>query len=408
MKLLKRFAAVGAAICLFVGICGATVEASTKAELEAKLAQIEEQQKQLQSEMAAVQNDKSQKKQYQQYLAQQIDLAEQEIAIREQNIALAQEEIDALEVDIAGVEQDIKDKQGEIDDGYELLKQRIRAMYIAGYDSTLSVLLGSSDFYDVLSNTQFLKRIAENDQALIDEMMDNKASLEQSKLELDDKKKKFEQDKVDIEASKAEFDAKKAELATAYEQNNAAIQALSGEEAELAAAQSQNKAAYDEIDAEIARIIAEEKKNADQLYYSGGQLAWPVPGNYGISSPFGWRTLWGVQDFHTGIDIVGSSSGVIKGATIVAAESGRVLVAEKYSNRGYGHYVLIDHGVDDSGVSIYTLYGHCQDVNVNVGDIVSRGQGIATVGTTGLSTGYHLHFEVRLDNQKVNPEPYLK
>ncbi|MGN0607357.1 MAG: murein hydrolase activator EnvC family protein [Oscillospiraceae bacterium] len=144
--------------------------------------------------------------------------------------------------------------------------------------------------------------------------------------------------------------------------------------------------------------------------YTGGKMTWPVPGHYIITDYYGKRT-WDGSGFHYGLDLGGGNIG---GSSIVAAESGTVILAVNYCTHnyakysscgcggGFGNYVVIDHGG-----TYATLYGHCESVSVSVGDKVTKGQTIGKVGTTGYSTGFHLHFEVRKNGERVNPLDYL-
>ena len=163
------------------------------------------------------------------------------------------------------------------------------------------------------------------------------------------------------------------------------------------------QAAEDKASAEIDRIIAESGNNGGD--YTGGIFTWPLPGYTYISSNYGWRDLWGVRDFHRGIDI--STSGKI-GPTIVAAADGVVTYASNVNTASYGRYVIISHG---GGIS--TVYAHCSLVTTTVGAHVTAGQAIAQVGSTGNSSGPHLHFEVRDQTSNalghtVSPWIYLK
>ena len=134
-----------------------------------------------------------------------------------------------------------------------------------------------------------------------------------------------------------------------------------------------------------------------QKKYSGGKLGWPCPSSSRITSPYGYRILYGVRDFHTGIDI-----GAVQGSNICAAESGTVILANYGWNGGYGNYIIISHG---NGIT--TRYAHASQLYVSAGQTVSRGQVIAAVGTTGNSTGSHLHLEIRIKGVAVNPQKYL-
>ena len=131
--------------------------------------------------------------------------------------------------------------------------------------------------------------------------------------------------------------------------------------------------------------------------YGGGKLGWPCPSSSRITSGYGYRILFGVRDFHTGIDI-----GATMGSNICAAESGTVILANYGWNGGYGNYIIINHG---NGIT--TRYAHASKLYVTAGQTVTKGQVIAAVGTTGNSTGPHLHFEVRINGSHTNPLNYL-
>lgn len=153
------------------------------------------------------------------------------------------------------------------------------------------------------------------------------------------------------------------------------------------------------------RIEAEERERERRAAQSGssggtvtrgsGVMGWPLAVNGRITSRFGYRSDTAINN-HTGIDIAAST-----GTAILAADSGTVS-AVRYDKNGYGNYVLISHGG-----GLFTLYGHCSATYVSVGQSVSKGQKIAAVGSTGYSTGPHLHFEVRVGGSRVNPEPYI-
>ena len=156
----------------------------------------------------------------------------------------------------------------------------------------------------------------------------------------------------------------------------------------------------------MEREIAESGNTGGNTEYVGGDWIWPVPTYGNISSGFGWRVLYGVNDYHTGIDISKGSSATIYGAAIVASNSGTVVRAQ-YRNSGYGNCIMLDHGGGN-----YTLYGHCSSLAVGLGTYVTQGQVIAYVGNSGNSTGPHLHFEIRLGGSSmkncVDPAPYVQ
>jgi murein DD-endopeptidase MepM/ murein hydrolase activator NlpD len=132
--------------------------------------------------------------------------------------------------------------------------------------------------------------------------------------------------------------------------------------------------------------------------YVGGYFAWPLPGYSWISSPFGWRTLYGKPDFHTGIDIAGRN---VYGKPIIASNTGQVVKVAYYTT-GYGYHVMIDHGDNN-----WTVYAHMSSIAVKQGEWVNQGQVIGYVGSTGNSTGPHLHFEIRINGERKNPLDYV-
>ncbi|MDR1354238.1 MAG: M23 family metallopeptidase, partial [Oscillospiraceae bacterium] len=152
---------------------------------------------------------------------------------------------------------------------------------------------------------------------------------------------------------------------------------------------------------QISAILAQLKPTSSE--YVGGDLCWPVPGYYGITSPYGWRTFGGRRELHGGLDI---SSHGIYGANIVAANDGTVVFVCRKDSKGwgsYGFYVMIDHGG-----GVVTVYGHCSQIFVSVGQKVKKGQIIGAVGSTGCSTGPHLHFEYRVNGVRKDPMPMVK
>lgn len=314
----------------------------------------------------------------------------QQISVTQGEIGLLLDRISLLEESIVQKEEDIALKQADIDLKYEQFKKRLRALQLSDDATTLGLVLGASDFADFLSKTETVTSIAEHDRALMRELTNQRLGLEADK-------KSLEADKAQILADKDQTEQRKQTLNVQL--NAAAVAAYNFEMmekeylADLQKNQAQTKAMESELDSIYKQI--EWDKNP----YIGGVMAWPVPGYTKISSPYGPR--FGGKDFHTGMDIAGTG---IHGKTIVAANAGTVkFVNWSYSpGRGYGIYLIIDHG---GGTT--TLYGHCSNILVSVGDQVAKGQAVAQVGSTGWSTGPHLHFEVRLNGTHTNPYPYV-
>jgi len=330
----------------------------------------------------------------QQVIASNIDA---QISLTKQSISLMQEKIELMQKNIDEKEKEIEQKEAEISDGLDLFRERIRAIYLSGGNSAngnyMTMLLSSDSIAEFLTRTEIIRRVSEHDEELISEMrtelgkiQDEKDEVEQQKSELEDDHKQLASDQADLESS--------------YVTASAAVQDISAMEAEYKSNREAIEAQMKEIQNEIANIYA--VYNSQYTDYVGGEFAWPVPGFSNITCYYGWR--WENSDFHTGIDI---SGGGVYGANIIAANTGTVMFvrtggyASGYAG-GYGSYLIIDHG---GGIS--TLYGHCSAIYVNEGDVVAKGQTIAAVGSTGWSTGPHLHFEVRVDGKTVDPLPYV-
>lgn len=388
-------------------------------------------------------------------LDKDIKNAEYEQSLIEQKIALQQENLDNINTKISNIEiklddtnqkiddleEDIKNKKKDIDVQLEQFKDRLRAMYVSGNDSLASALVGSTDFFDMLSKMELISQISKYDNDLVTSLQNKLEQYEEAQSQLDIEKDNYNNDLKEQQKYKDEFTAAIQELNTEYQKSQQYADDLQAEkdskQSDIDQYEKDSAAKQSEIDKinEIARQQAEaarEEEEEDDNYYSNddsssssggsgdgeisgstgsgsynGSLTWPVPGHYVISSQYEYR--WG--SFHQGIDI---SDGNTMGASIAAADSGTVTVvatgcSHNYGkdgscgcNGGYGNYFMIDHG---NGVS--TFYAHCSDVYVSVGQTVSKGEIVGTVGSTGWSTGAHLHFEVRINGSTVNPTDYL-
>ena len=329
----------------------------------------------------------------------QEDLSEAIVKIQEldDQIKAAQSDIDSLETELQGLQEQIdviSEKLEVIEANYlkneELLKQRIVVMYEVGETTYLDILLNSKNIIDFLSNYYIIEQIIESDTQLLKQ-------IEKEKNEVENTKNQLEENKASLKVKKA----KKEQLAIITQNNKIvkeqAVANLTQEEQIL-----QQK--IDEYKAEEARIDAFIKIATDEYQYTGdytgGVMAWPVAksGTY-ITSSYGEREhpIQGVIKQHTGIDIGNAGYG----APVITAADGVVTMAGYYG--GYGYCVIVNHG---NGIS--TLYGHGQAILTEVGKEVKKGDLIMEVGSTGNSTGPHLHFEVRVNGYCVNPMPFLE
>lgn len=288
-------------------------------------------------------------------------------------------EIDEIMATIDDLNKVIDEAEANYERQKELLKTRLRIMYESSNSTIFDLLAQSESILDFLDNIQYMTLVSQNDQRIAEE-------IQQAKLDVEFKKLSHEEQKLELQL---QADEKRQKL-TAIKNSRAQV------DEELQKTATQLKKLEKEEDALIAeskRLEKEISSLSSKKKYTGGTMVWPAPNNYTVTSPFGMRKhpILRKVKMHTGIDI-----GAKSGDAIVAANGGTVIIAG-WQN-GYGNTVVIDHG---GGIT--TLYAHSSKLLVKVGKEVKAGDNIAKVGSTGLSTGPHLHFEVRKNGTPVNP-----
>ena len=276
---------------------------------------------------------------------------------------------------------------------YEEMKIRIRFMYEKGSDFYLDMMLGADSFGDMLNKVQYVESISAYDRQKLEEFQLNRQLIEVCKAELEEEEALLQEAKTAVEQEQKNLeiliDSKEKEI-TAYESDiKTQEQAIKEYEAYIRE--------QDETIAILEKALREMEQSS-KWKYDGGMFKWPAPSYTRISDYYGWRmhpTL-GVQKFHNGVDMAAPG-----GSPILAAYNGTVAAAGYSSTMG--NYIYINHG---SG--LVTIYMHASAIYVSVGQDVSKGDKIAAVGTTGRSTGNHLHFGVRLNGSYVDPMGYFK
>lgn len=337
----------------------------------------------------------------------QVDALADDIEAASERTRRLQAEVDALSAQIDAKQAEIATKQAEYDQQLELLSGRMQSAYKKGDLVYLELLLDSQSIEDLIARTALVQRVIESNIQLADSIQKTKVELEKAKAEL-------ERDLEAVDAKRAEAQAEEDKLRELRSQHQAKRDSLKRAQEQKNALVAENKANAARLRAQAEAEEAESARIARELYGSGsgyfaGVMAFPVPGfeqtpNGG--SAFGYRVhpILGYSKMHTGIDISGGAVGKdIYGATIVAAADGTVISAGYRG--GYGYCTMIDHG---NGV--VSLYAHQESGSISVsnGDRVSKRDPIGKVGSTGLSTGPHLHFEVRVNGSPVDPMKYLK
>ena len=321
------------------------------------------------------------------------------------DLAVINDKVDDLTVQIGNKEQEIEVKTEELAEAeeterhqYELMKKRVKFMYERGGKSSIEMLLDSDSFTEFLNKAEFIGKITAYDRRLLDKYIASKEAVADKKAELEKENEELIEAKSNLQNEQEAMEtliAHKEEEISNYEADIGNKEAAVREyEAEIAAQDQIIKDLEATILAEKKRLLEQNKK---AIVYDGGKFAWPAPDYTRISDEYGMRmhpTL-GIEKFHNGIDLAAPS-----GSRILAAYDGEVIAAAYSSSMG--NYIMIDHG--DGLISIYM---HASALLVKEGQLVVRGEQIAKVGSTGRSTGPHLHFGVRLNGSYVSPWNYL-
>lgn len=352
-------------------------------QMKEDAAALKKQRAELQKQLKAIQADKSKALDQKALLEQQINATQAEI----NNIAAQITQYDQL---IAQKETELAATEEKERAQYELFCKRVREMEEQGEVSYWSILFSSDDFSDLLDNAMMVEEIMDYDNQVMNELIAIREQIEADKTALETAR----QEQKD---AKAEQEAAKAELKSQQSQVDALITEISGQESQVKAAEAKLQAAANAADAEIR---AAEKELASQIANvpSESGFLWPLPGRYNLSSLYGSRKhpVTGKANNHTGIDVPAPSS-----TSILACKSG-VVTTSTYNN-SYGNYVVVSHS---DGTS--TLYAHMSRRNASKGQTVSQGQVIGYVGTTGSSTGNHLHLEIRVNGSRRDPINYFQ
>ena len=323
------------------------------------------------------------------------------ITALENQLAQKNQELTEKKDQIEETKDQLEDAKKQEEQQYADMKVRIQFMYENAQESYFEALFSSESFSDFLNSAEYIMQIQEYDRKKLGEYQETVAYIDGVEEQLEEDYAILEEMKKEVEQEKASVEQEKASVATLMKQRETELAGIEGNidsaqnDADYYAAEIQ---AQEEIIAEIKRIEAEKAAAGKQDNpYTGGVFTWPCPSSTRVTSDYGTRVspMGGASSNHKGIDI-----GASGGAAIVAAADGTVTTAA-YSSAA-GNYVMIDHGG-----GLYTVYMHASALLVSPGQTVSAGQTIAQVGSTGISTGNHLHFGVSLNGSYVSPWSYL-
>ena len=391
-KIIKSLFLVTASGCLlFSNFFGSSVIKSLSLPNESKKAKLQSQKRELAEELKKASEEVSKE-------AKNKESIDKKISIVKSQIDISNDYINSLDREILSLREQIEEIKENMDKKIVLLKKSLVSIYKAGDTSTIDIILGAKDFEDFVDKVDVARSISKHVRKIIDELKSDLNAIEEKEKEITETKTAQEKERKGLEENRKG-------LQELLDESERLLGELQGEEQKVKDRIDQNDAQIKAIDDQIKKYYEEQKrkeeaaKAAGRTYTSAnpvpsGKFIWPLPGYYKITSDF--YDSVGRSHMHGAIDIAGAG---VYGARIVASASGKVIFSNSSGfGGGYGSYVIIDH---ENGIS--TLYAHMSSVAVSVGQQVSQGQTIGNVGTTGVSTGPHLHFEYRVDGVRRNP-----
>ncbi len=394
-----------AAACLLLSVSVYPATAATSmSSLQNKLDKLSQSIVQHKKELSNAKKKEQAAKALESELKEKVTVVQSQISVLKGQIAEVQNSIGLKEQEIAAKEQQITEKEAEIADQWGDFKQHMAAMQELRDGGSVAMLSAVNDLYELLTFNEVMQDISIKDTEILDNMKNAKEALESDKLTLESQRSELQSKKADLDAQNSQMRAKQSEL-------NSSVAAAQMSAAEAQQAQKDAQAAiesdemnYEAVKKQIQKMIAAAAASKPTLSFTG--FICPLKSYSRISSEYGWRKnpVTGVNKLHAGTDFAAPG-----GTPIHAAASGYVQVAG-WSSGGYGNYVIIYHGKMSDGNQYSTLYGHMRSVATSAGKYVQQGEVIGYVGSTGNSTGNHLHLEVWKGGSKanaVNPRGYI-
>ena len=394
-----------AAACLLLSVSVYPATAATSmSSLQNKLDKLSQSIVQHKKELSNAKKKEQAAKALESELKEKVTVVQSQISVLKGQIAEVQNSIGLKEQEIAAKEQQITEKEAEIADQWGDFKQHMAAMQELRDGGSVAMLSAVNDLYELLTFNEVMQDISIKDTEILDNMKNAKEALESDKLTLESQRSELQSKKADLDAQNSQMRAKQNEL-------NSSVAAAQMSAAEAQQAQKDAQAAiesdemnYEAVKKQIQKMIAAAAASKPTLSFTG--FICPLKSYSRISSEYGWRKnpVTGVNKLHAGTDFAAPG-----GTPIYAAASGYVQVAG-WPSGGYGNYVIIYHGKMSDGNQYSTLYGHMRSVATSAGKYVQQGEIIGYVGSTGNSTGNHLHLEVWKGGSKanaVNPRGYI-
>lgn len=324
---------------------------------------------------------------------QELEAAQAKLRRIERDLRLTSARVVELQRKLVVAQKNLKEAEKDLAGHYDRFSKRLRTIYEAGPLNYLEIIFSPGSYSDLMVRLELMKRLIASDVQLFNEVRDYKARVEAEKERIQKTKKELELRQAEIAALQRETAAETNRIKLKVQQRSAMLRKIQNERKAYEAALDEWEATARQLE---SFIRGQQKRGPSSSQAALKSLYWPVRGR--ISSEFGWRThpVFKSRRFHSGLDIAAPY-----GTPVAAAAGGTVILSGWVG--GYGKTVIIDHG---GGIS--TLYGHNSSLLVKEGAKVRAGQTIAKVGSTGLSTGPHVHFEVRRDGEAVNPHDWLR
>lgn len=395
---MKRFAT----LVIFMSICsifishGVSSAAQTQSDIEKQIKNEERQLAKITNQIAEGNKKIKDAAQKEKKAINEINLLTNKLAEADQRLNVTVLKRNQVQGLLAETQKKIDATNVKIDNAKKLLSERMVAVYKYGGAAEFNVFMSATGAQDALSTSYLLARMAEQDRMLINDLSTQKATLDKSLSDL-------VKQKSELEKRNKELEAQRKSIQKTTQDRNKLLERARKDKALYLAEQEELKRASNELKNKVNQLISEKKKRSQQQnktvatpnYYKGGKLAWPLKGK--ITSKYGTRVhpVFKTRATHTGLDIDGK-----KGDPIRAAADGEVLYAGWL--RGYGQVVIIDHGAN-----LTTVYAHMSGIDTTENAKVKTGDKIGRVGQTGVATGDHLHFEVRVDGNTTDPLKYL-
>ena len=413
-KLIRVVSLGLACVCLLLPAtvypASAATNSTSMASLQTKLDKLSQSINQHKKELSDAKKKESAAKALESELKERVTVLQDQISVLGGQIAAVQnsigekeQQIGVMQTQITDKQTQIEQKQNEIDGQWDDFKKHMAAMQELRDGGSVAMLSAVNDLYELLTFNEVMQDISIKDTEIMNNMKSAKQELEDDKAALEEQKAGLEAERAELQSQKSELDSQNAQMKGKQSELNNSISAAKLSAAEAQAAQQKAQAAiesdelnYEAVKKEIQKMIAAASASKPQLSFSG--FACPLKSYSRISSEYGWRKnpVSGVNKLHAGIDFAAAG-----GTPIYAAASGYVQVAG-WSTGGYGNYVIIYHGKMSDGNTYSTLYAHMRSVATSAGKYVKQGELIGYVGTTGNSTGNHLHLEVWKGGSKAN------